>query len=416
MSAERGVSVDSVALGDEMRRGLHAGIGLLEQRHRDARVVVVRGGTRERVEGEHLNRCITRLASLPQDVVQAPECSVDVVDRVDGGEQTIAEQGLFAATGSTVPFGRRFEHGSRFVGPAERTEHASEMDTGERGHAHVADGFRVRDRASDRRRARFVVAGLTLGSTETGHLVGLGLLEAEPMGGFDRASDVVDGVAETMLEAGELARLRLRAHSEPGIVDAVKPSSNLLHAFDAASFVSDGDRRAGGEERVGGQIPRAIEPGVQLATPVGEGQSLFEVAVVGDDVREVVGGTRLQLDVADRLALRGALEHVPTGGLQMPRRRFDPAGEQQRRCRLSRVGVSAGRFDRGQETLRATAVAEHHPAPSVPGSDREGVVRGVVDRPGECGVDVGALVAHERKMLGLSCAAHALCRSRGRRP
>ena len=89
-------------------------------------------------------------------------------------------------------------------------------------------------------------------------------------------------------------------------------------------------------------------------------------------------------------------------------RRFDPRREQQgARPGLGR-GRVAGRVERGQDPLRASAVAEDDPGPAEPVDDAEREQRVVRGAPGQRGVDVGALGAGEGEMLGLAAAAHTL--------
>ena len=69
--------------------------------------------------------------------------------------------------------------------------------------------------------------------------------------------------------------------------------------------------------------------------------------------------------------------------------------------------------ERGEQALCAAGVAEDDPRPAEPVGDLE-PSHGVVGRaPGQRGVDVGALGAREREVLGLLRAAHALRRRGG---
>ena len=92
---------------------------------------------------------------------------------------------------------------------------------------------------------------------------------------------------------------------------------------------------------------------------------------------------------------------------------LDPGGEQERGRPLARRRRLACGGERGEQALRAARVAEDDPRPAEPVGDRE-PSHGVVGRaPGQRGVDVGALGAREREVLGLLRAAHALRRRGG---
>ena len=129
------------------------------------------------------------------------------------------------------------------------------------------------------------------------------------------------------------------------------------------------------------------------------------------DVGEVVGAAGLQVGVAGRELGRGG--DVPAGGLEVSRGRLDPGGEQERGRPLARRGRLACGGERGEQALCAAGVAEDDPRPAEPVGDLE-PSHGVAGRaPGQRGVDVGALGAREREVLGLLRAAHALRRRGG---
>ena len=98
----------------------------------------------------------------------------------------------------------------------------------------------------------------------------------------------------------------------------------------------------------------------------------------------------------------------------MTGRRFDPGREQKGRGPVSGRGRVAGRVERGQDPLGASAVAEDDPGPAEPVGDAEREQRVVRDAPGQGGVDVGALGPGEGQVLGLVTAAHACCGESGR--
>ena len=130
--------------------------------------------------------------------------------------------------------------------------------------------------------------------------------------------------------------------------------------------------------------------------------------MVRHDVGEVVAAARLQVDVVDRVGQLGGRGDVVAGELEVARRRLDPRREQQRAGPVSGRGRVAGGVERGQDPLRASAVAEDDPGPAEPVDDAEREQRVVRGAPGQRGVDVGALGPGEGEVLGLAAAAHAL--------
>ena len=87
------------------------------------------------------------------------------------------------------------------------------------------------------------------------------------------------------------------------------------------------------------------------------------------DVGEVVAAARLQVDVVDRVGQVGGGGDVVAGELEVTGRRFDPRREQQGAGPVSGRGGVAGRVERGQDPLRASAVAEDDPGPAEPVDD-----------------------------------------------
>ena len=126
---------------------------------------------------------------------------------------------------------------ARLGGPAERAQHAPEVDAAERGQPDVAGRLGLGDAERERRGARLVVAGLALGAAEAGRLVGLGLGEAEPAGRLGGAGDVLDGVVEAALEPRQLAEHRVAADVHPRVVDlrSQRSTSSRARAARAAS-------------------------------------------------------------------------------------------------------------------------------------------------------------------------------------
>ncbi len=156
------------------------------------------------------------------------------------------------------------------------------MNPGERRQAHVTGGFGLVDRELEGGGTSVVVTGLALRSSETGQLVRLGLQEAETSRRLRGATEVDDGVVEAVLDAGQLAEHRFAANVEPRVVDGSQPVLDVIDSVDAALLVTGGDRGSGGEEPVGGLIPRPVQPLVERVAAIGQLASL--------------GGTRRRCD------------------------------------------------------------------------------------------------------------------------
>ena len=216
-----------------------------------------------------------------------------------------------------------------------------------------------------------------------------------------------------MLDTGQLAEHRVAADVQPRVVDAVQPVLDLVTGFGGASAVAGRDRGPGGEERVGRLIPGPIEPVVELPAARRQLERVLPLAVMRHDVGEVVATARLEVGVGARVGQLAGGGDVAAGRLEMARRRLDPAREQQRAGAVPDRRRGARGSERGQDPLRAAAVAEDDPGPAEPVDDVERALRLVRGAPGQCGVDVGALRAGEGQVLGLAGAAHALGRRRG---
>ena len=190
------------------------------------------------------------------------------------------------------------------------------MDPPERRQPDIAGGLGLGDRARQRLRTGLVVAGLALRTAEARDLVGLGLPEPEAAGGRRGAGDVVDGVLEATLDARELAEHRVAPDVQPRVVDGPEPVLDLVAGVGGAIGVAGRDRCARGEERVRRLVPRPVEPVEERPGARGQLQRVLPVAVVGDDVGEVVRAAALELGVVRQG--RGVGDVAP-GGLQIPR-------------------------------------------------------------------------------------------------
>ena len=201
-----------------------------------------------------------------------------------------------------------------------------------------------------------------------------------------------------------IASRRTASH---GSSTCASQSVHLVARADRAIAVARRDRRARREEPVRGLVPGAVQRVVQRVGAIGQLHRLGELAVVRDDVREVVAAARLQIDVAGRVRQRAGDGDVLAGELEATGRRLDPRREQQRPGPVPGRGRLAGRVEGRQDPLRAAAVAQHDPGPAEAVDDVEPEQRVVRGGPGQRGVDVGTLGPGEREVLGLPVAAHA---------
>ena len=226
-----------------------------------------------------------------------------------------------------------------------------------------------------------------------------------------------DGVVEAVLDAGQLAEHRVAADVQPRVVDDARASARPRRGPRAArAAVAGRDRGARGEERVRGLVPRPVEPVVERARC---GRSAPARAPTRRGGRRRRRGSRRSAPARSTSPAIGQLARlgdVPRGrargGRSTPRSTPRAAA---RRPGRGRRGVAGG-VERGQDPLRAAAVAEHDPRPAEPVDDREREQRVVRGAPGQRGVDVRALGPGEGEVLGLARAAHARGRRRGRAP
>ena len=146
-----------------------------------------------------------------------------------------------------------------------------------------------------------------------------------------------------------------------------------------------------------------------------------------DDVGEVVAAARLQVDVVDRLGQLGGRGDVLAGELEVTGRRLDPAPRAAARRpgrgarAASPAASSAARIRCAPRLSPRTIQAQPNPLTMASASSGS-----CVGAPGQGGVDVGALGAGEREVLGLAAlrtpaveapaasANHAACAARAR--
>src|ERR687898_963234 len=125
--------------------------------------------------------------------------------------------------------------GSRIL--SDRTQHAPEMHTRERGQTYVTGRLGLDDREFERVDAAVVVTGLALGAPETRKLVRLRLPKPESLRCFCGASEVYDGVVESSLDARQLAEHGVATNVEPRIIDNAEPVLDMIDRFDAPGLV-----------------------------------------------------------------------------------------------------------------------------------------------------------------------------------
>ena len=349
-----------------MGGGGHPPVSRLAQSPCSGDVTGFGGDPGERVEGEHFDGGVAAEPGIVEDRDETIFGARDPIRGVHGGQQALAERGLFAATGGAVPRGCRLDRRPRSRDVPERTQDATEMHPGERGQPHITGGFGLLDGEFQGGRAGLVITGLALGSSEAGQLVRLRLLKTQAPGRFRRPTQVQHGVVEPVLDAGQFADDRVAANVQPRVVDRSQPVLHLIDGFDAARLVTGGDRGAGGEEPVRGLVPRPVQSLVESVAAVGEFHRVSELAVMRHDVGEVVRTASLKVDVVDGVGQFGGRGDVLAGEVEVTDRRFDPGRDQQRACPVPVLAGVVGRGKRGQDPLRASAVTEDDPGPPEP--------------------------------------------------
>ena len=288
------------------------------------------------------------------------------------------------------------------------------MDAAERGEPDVAGGLGLGDPELERRGARLVVAGLALRAAEARELVGLGLQEAEPAGRLGGPADVRDGVVEAVLDARELAEHRVAADVQPRVVDDARASARTSsRACAARDDVAGRDRGARGEERVRGLVPGAVEPVVQLPRAVGERQRLLPLAAGGRRRRRGSrrsgprrSGSPAASSVAAATWRRAGSRWPDDASIQAA----SSSAVARSRAGAASPAASSAASRRCAPRLSPSTI-HAQPNPLAIASPRTRVVRRA---PGQRGVDVRALGAREREVLGL--AARCARRPSTRRP
>ena len=284
------------------------------------------------------------------------------------------------------------------------------MDAGERGQAHVAGRLGLLDRELERGGAGRVVAGLALRAAEARDLVGLGLQEAEPARRLRRAADVARRRRRSGARRGPARRASRRArtcsHGSSTLPASARPRRAPRRRARGRRPRSPRGRRTA-SSRPG---PTAGRARVERVAAVGELERLLPLAVVGDDVGEVVARSAPAGRRRRSRQLRGRGD-VLARGLEVAGRRLDPRREQQGASARSRAGAaspaasSAARIRCAPRLSPSTIQAQ--PNPLTIASASSGSCAGA---PGQRGVDVRALGAREGEVLGLAarCARPAV--------
>ena len=393
-------------------------------------VAGVGGDAGQRVEGEDLDVGVVGRAGRSSRIAasrsSAPACPIA---DVHGGQQALAERGLFAASGGAVPRGRRFEGRPR---SCDRRRARAGRARGGPGRAprgvrrrwprpcrSRARGWRRRRRS--RRPGTALVRGWTAGTPRSaGSRAGRDVSAARPR--WTTASS-----KRCWMRASSPSTASPRTCSH-GSSTVSQPVLDLIDGLDAARLVAGGDRGAGGEEPVGGLIPRPVQPLVERVAAIGQLERV-------DGTRR--GATRRRRGSTQHRACRStsliasassvAAAMWSSGELEATGRRFDPRGEQQRVGPVAGRGGVAGRVERGQDPLRASAVTEDDPGPAEPvdEAERDAAGRARCSRPARrrCwrarpgrrrGARLGGCCAPRRSRIAAASANQAACAAKAR--
>ena len=341
------------------------------------------------------SRAKTSAAALSLSRAAASVATSRACAAVERSQQAVAEDRLLAAARLAVELRGCLQRRPGLGSSPERAQHPPQVHARERGETHVAGGLGLRDRALQRRRTSLVVAGLTLRPAEA-------RLADTPRSAGTRAGprsrppvDVVRRRRRSGARRGRARPASRRPNVQPRVVDLLEPRWTS---------------------------PRASR---------GAHDSPAEIAARGANSALAAwshGGAQ-----ARARRVRSARARAPTHrGARRHRRgsrRSSPSGRRRRRAPPpARCDGAPGRGapldasihavrrsasaelaapGRGQEPLRATAVAEHDPRPAEPGRDAEPALGSCVAHHAERRVDVRALGARERQVFRLRGTPHA---------
>ena len=231
------VGVSPVEFGDEVGGSFDAPIGGLTEVLCGGEVARFGCDAGQRVEGEDFDVGVVVAPGVVEDGDETFLGAGFPMRSVHRREEASAEGGLFATSGGAMPRHRCFESSSRFRELSECPQDAPEVNPGERRQAYVTGGLGLVGGPSQGGGTRAVVAGLAFRSSEAGELVCLRLLEAETSRRFRGATEVVDGIVETVLDSGQLTEDGVAANVQPRVVDRSQPVLDVMYGVDAALLV-----------------------------------------------------------------------------------------------------------------------------------------------------------------------------------
>ena len=258
--------VGPVALGDEVRGGLHAPVGGLAEVPRRGGVARLGGDAGERVEGEDLDRGVVVAAGGVEDRDEPLLRAGDAVVGVERREQAVAERGLLAAAGVAVPRRRRLERRPRRARSARARA----------GRARGAPGRAPpggRRRSPRPSRSRAPAWPRRSRSRRPGTARARGWRAGRPRSAGSRAgptspppgrcgATASSKRCSTRASSPSIASRRTCSH---GSSTRAQPVLDLVARLGGARAVAGRDRGPGGEERVRGLVPRPVQPVVERA-------------------------------------------------------------------------------------------------------------------------------------------------------
>ena len=172
-----------------------------------------------------------------------------------------------------------------------------------------------------------------------------------------------DGVVEAMLEPRQLAEHRVAADVQPRVVDGAQPVLDLVAGGGGALAVAGRDRGARRRTARSRPGPTGRSSPRRALAAVGQLQRLLPLAVVRDDVGEVVVAARLQVGVARPARRRSSM--CCARELEVAGRRLDPGREQQRASPARSAGAaSPAAASAAEEPLRRRGCRRARSTPS----------------------------------------------------
>ena len=304
------------------------------------------------------SRIATRRASAPATR------SVGVHRR----EQALAERGLLPAAGGAVPRGRGFERrprsrvlsrvrGARARGAPGRAPPCARRRS-PRPSRSRARGWRRRSRS--RRPGTAPVRDSRPGTPPSAGSPS----RREVSAARPRWTTASSNRCWIRASSPSTASRRTWSHGSSTIRE---PVLDLIARLDAALLVAGGDRGPGGEEPVRGLVPRPVHALVERVAAIGE---LHRVRGTRRDATRRRRGSSCTAPAGRRRRSRRRARSRRRCG--RGRARGDPvdasihAASSSASARSAVGSRAAGGIERGQDPLRAAAVAEHDPRPAEP--------------------------------------------------